>query len=313
MAEFLTIGAATRDIQAMALAPVVPGTSNPARLAYSFGGVARNVSVTLARLGGRVTFITRTGTDSAGDAVARDLVEWGVYSGSSARSATLPTASYFALLEPDSSLHVGFSDTSAIEDINPEQIGEAIERSGDCPIWFLDANLAEPVVRHIAALKPPGIQLAADGTSVSKVRRLEHTLTAFDWLFVNRDEAAALTGLQLDSEEAYANAAGALRRAGPGRVVILLGAEGLIAACGDRQVRLPALDCHPVSATGAGDAAVAGTLFGVANGFDLEAALKLGLACGAITLESGTATSARLELEQVRLRAGLGPDAETAS
>ncbi len=305
MGEFLVVGAATSDVQAISVAPVIAGTSNPVWQSHSAGGVARNVAVTLARLGGRVLFVSRIGADLSGDRLVDELSEHEVRIASISRSRSSPTASYTALLEPNGELYVGFSDMKIIDELTPARVEPLLAAGHDAPIWFIDANLPETTIRYIAASKPPSVTLAADGTSVVKVLRLSGVLDAIDWLFVNAGEAAALAGGTLDSEQAYSRAVRALCNSGVGTAIILMGADGLIAADADQNIRLPALHADPVSVTGGGDALVAGTLIGIDAGLDLQMALRMGLACAAITVECGAGTSDSLNLELVLSRAGI--------
>ena len=63
----LVIGAAGMDIVGRLCEPFQANTSNPARIRYSYGGVARNVAENLGRLGQPVRLITAVGAGSKGD------------------------------------------------------------------------------------------------------------------------------------------------------------------------------------------------------------------------------------------------------
>ena len=66
--------------------------------------------------------------------------------------------------------------------------------------------------------------------------------------------------------------------------------------------QLSALPAEPRDVTGAGDALIAGTLFGVTGGLDLAAAARLGLAAAAITVESGATVADNLTVERINAR-----------
>ncbi|HEX6844156.1 MAG TPA: carbohydrate kinase family protein [Actinomycetota bacterium] len=68
-----------------------------------------------------------------------------------------------------------------------------------------------------------------------------------------------------------------------GLVVVKAGAEGALAATRDGLTRVAARPIHVVDTTGAGDSFDAGFLAGWLGGRDLEAALDLANACGAIS------------------------------
>jgi pseudouridine kinase len=66
---------------------------------------------------------------------------------------------------------------------------------------------------------------------------------------------------------------------------------------------MAAFPASPRDVTGAGDALVAGVLFGLTQELDLFAAARLGLAAAAITVESERSTAPELSREAVYARA----------
>ena len=68
---------------------------------------------------------------------------------------------------------------------------------------------------------------------------------------------------------------------------------------------LPVLPAAPRDVTGAGDALIAGTIFGLIEGCDLHAAVRWGLAAAAITVESTLATAPELSPAMLKQRAGI--------
>jgi pseudouridine kinase len=60
------VGGAVVDRKLHLHRPAVAGTSNPARLVTSVGGVARNVAESLARLGVPTALVSRVGADETG-------------------------------------------------------------------------------------------------------------------------------------------------------------------------------------------------------------------------------------------------------
>ncbi len=74
----LVIGAAGVDIVGRLRGELQSESSTPAQIRESFGGVARNVSENLARLGQPVTLITAVGDDEAGERLLGDIASAGV-------------------------------------------------------------------------------------------------------------------------------------------------------------------------------------------------------------------------------------------
>ena len=76
--QALIIGASGVDIVGRLDGEPQMGTSNPARIRSSFGGVAHNVAEILARLGQPVSLITAVGRDDAGARLLEQIAAVGV-------------------------------------------------------------------------------------------------------------------------------------------------------------------------------------------------------------------------------------------
>ncbi|GAB4445178.1 MAG: hypothetical protein Kow00120_15110 [Anaerolineae bacterium] len=88
-------------------------------------------------------------------------------------------------------------------------------------------------------------------------------------------------------------------------VALKLGAEGAAARAGGETVRCAARPVEVVDTTGAGDSFDAGFLYGFLNGWPLEAALRLGCACGALSATGPGGIAAQPTLEEACAFAGL--------
>lgn len=98
---------------------------------------------------------------------------------------------------------------------------------------------------------------------------------------VNADEAAALLGWRVRSAHDAMRAAREIRRRGPERVAITLGADGAVIATGqgDWHARPPGV--RVVSAVASGDCFLAGMMAGLAERVSPAETLRLATACGA--------------------------------
>jgi sugar/nucleoside kinase (ribokinase family) len=102
-------------------------------------------------------------------------------------------------------------------------------------------------------------------------------------------------------------AAQALAMAGPGSVVVKLGAQGALAACpGEEEViAVPAVPgVRPVDTVGAGDSFDAGFIAATLWGWDTRRALALGAACGALSTRSAGGSDAQATREEAIATAG---------
>ncbi len=293
MSTIACIGGAHIDRHGMLRAPMVLGTSNPGAIRTSLGGVARNVAQNLTALGCSVLLCSRAGADEAGREVLAQPLDTSLIT----ISQTRPTATYTAVLEPDGELVIGLADMDVYEEITPEVLAPALRLLVQADLWFVDANLPEATIDWL--VENARVPVAADAISVAKSRRLVPVLPRLSYLFCNLAQAGALARESFSGSQEAAEAMMAMgTRAG----IVSAGAKGIAVYHGEEVSSLPALAATPRDVTGAGDALVAGTLFGLLQNLDLCAAARLGLAAAAIAVESDGSTATALTREALYAR-----------
>ncbi|WP_157230776.1 carbohydrate kinase family protein [Kiloniella laminariae] len=286
----LCIGAAHWDVRSQCSTPVRRGTSNPVSVSRFPGGVAHNVAMNLCRLGGQVGLASRWGDDPAGDAIARHLAASGLSLLALPRSKNAPTATYTAVLEPDGELAVGLADMAIYDELTPDLLEPLHRELSSFPIWFVDTNIPAKTLEALADWQQGHGLLTADAVSVAKSTRLLNLLDRLGLLFCNCDEAAELSGVSIGDVGDIHDAGVALIAKGVGAVMISAGKEGAFLFQKGIQEHFPARKVEVVDVTGAGDALIAGTLHGIARGFDFARAVQRGVAAAALTLEKHGAT-----------------------
>jgi pseudouridine kinase len=299
------IGAAHIDRKATATGPVVPGSSNPVTMRVGAGGVARNVAENLARLGLSVMMVSRVGGDREGQAVLNGLAEAGVGTDFCTYSTSAPTATYTALLDKAGELVIGLADMGIYDELTVEVLEPLLPRLEQIPVWFIDCNLPTESLRFLLRRKPEGCTIYVDCVSVAKAARLEGILGGIDTLFANDDEASYLSHVQIRAPLDVCEAGYRLMCNGVGSVVITRGQDGaFVASPFDYDFFLPPpVDVNEV--TGAGDALIAGVIFGRIGGHAMDEAMKLGLACAAWAVEAAETVNPSLSADMVIERAGL--------
>lgn len=281
--------------------PAQLGTSNPAQLRAGFGGVARNVAENLARLDVAVALVTQVGDDPGGRALRAACADLGIDVQGVLCSPIHPTSEYVAVVDGRGELVIGVAATAAIDALPVAMLGAAFDDDARTAWTFADCTL--PVAVLAALLedrRAGGPPLAVDAVSTARVARLPADLRGIDLLFLNVDEAQALLG----TAEVDAGAAGRrLRERGAGAVVLTRGAQGIVVtdAEGSAEIAVPA--AVPVDVTGAGDALVAGTLFGLLEGAPLRTAVRTGSLAAKLALESSSACARNLTRAALRIPA----------
>lgn len=289
------IGGAHIDRHGRLHGPLVLGTSNPGAVYTDLGGVARNVAQNLACLGCRVLLCSRVGNDEAG----REVLAQPLDTSAITVSDTSPTASYTAILESTGELVIGLADMAVYDEITPAVLAPALPRLREAALWFLDANLSGAAIDWLLTAAAE-IPVAVDAISVAKSRRLLLLLPRIRYFFCNLAQAGALAGEAFTDPLAGAQA---LRRLGAACGIVSAGAGGIAAYDTEALFPMPALRATPRDVTGAGDALVAGALYGISQGLPLRDAARLGLAAAAITVESASSAVRHLTPEALHARA----------
>jgi ribokinase len=116
----------------------------------------------------------------------------------------------------------------------------------------------------------------------------------------NEAEAEALTGLAIQDRDSALQAARLLLERGPAAVVLKLGAKGALLASRDKTLFVPAHPVRVVDTTAAGDSFSAALAVSLAEGKELEQAVLVANAAGALAVTKAGAQPSmptRAELE----------------
>jgi ribokinase len=105
-----------------------------------------------------------------------------------------------------------------------------------------------------------------------------------DYLIPNESEAAALSGLPVDSLESAEKAAAQLISMGAGNVIVTLGAQGALFANGSGYQHFPAPKVKAVDTTAAGDTFVGGFAAALAAGKTEVEAIRFGQIAAALSV-----------------------------
>ncbi len=281
--DVVCFGGAVVDRTYQVTDPLLAGTSNPASVRTAFGGVARNVAETLARLGHAVGMVSRVGDDEPGRALLGDLQAVGVRTDGCSPSSEYATAEYVAVLDPQGELAFGLAAMDAFDDLTSadfEDVRPLLRPTG----WvFADCNLPAQTLSDLFDAKQ-GFHLALNTVSVAKTARLPDDLSAIDVLVTNLDEATALVGVDVPWEQAER-----ILVRGVSAVVVTMGSDGYVVADASGVQHRTVNPAKVIDVTGAGDAMLAGTLHGLIRGHPLDVATAMGAKLAKQTLESPTA------------------------
>jgi pseudouridine kinase len=298
----LIIGTAGIDIVGRLRSDLKPGTSNPARIRTSFGGVARNVAENLARLGQPVILISAVGKDSSGDRLLAHTREAGVDVSEVMYCTECPTGSYLATVNSSGELKYALDDMRAIALITPDYLKERAELFHKASILFVDANLSKETLRTAISLGMRArIPVCADPTSTVLAEKLRVYLPRLQLITPNTAEASALSGFMGETSRRKQALRAAKYLVGQGVEIVLvsLAEQGVVYATSTTSGHIPAIRTEYVDSTGAGDALTATVIFGLLNDFPLDDAVRLGVSAASLTIRWPGAVRPDLTLEKL--------------
>lgn len=267
------------NIDLIAYAQRVPGAGETVmgdRFVMGFGGKGANQAVMAARLGARVSMVGALGDDVYAAMTFDNLARQGVDAAHVARVAGSSGVAPI-WVEPDGTNRI-IVVGGANDAVDPAVAAEAVRsmRRLDAVIGQLEIPQAVTTAAFQAARARGAITILNPAPAAPLSADL---LAASDWLIPNEHELAILAGSgPIDPGDdaaftAFASKVGC-------RLVVTLGARGAAVVGVDGSVtRVPAVPVQAVDTTGAGDAFVGAFGYGLAAGFDEEAAVRLGIAC----------------------------------
>jgi pseudouridine kinase len=301
-APVLVIGSACIDIVGVLNGELQPGTSNPAQIRTSFGGVARNVAENLSRLGQPVNLLTVVGEDQNGDLLLKTIAEAGVNVEAVRRTAQHPTGTYLAVVNKEGELQTALDDLRLMSLLTPDYVQQQEHLFRNASLLFVDANLPKETLRKAMSLaKAAKLPVCADPTSTALAQKLKPYLNKLSLVAPNSAEAAILTDgvFNTTRRKGALQAAKHLVSHGVGIVIVSIAAFGVCYATSETSGHIPAIRTEIVDPTGAGDALTATVLFALLNEIELDDAVRLGVSAASLTLRHRGAVVPDLSLEEL--------------
>lgn len=250
--------------------------------------------------------IGKVGDDEAGQRLLKEMVAAGLDLRYVQIIPGVQTLYSFCFLYPDGSggnltTNNSACDRVGVDDITPAEADFARYRSGGIA-------LAAPEVPLTARLKILQMGTKYDFWRVAAFNSAEMLpalqmglLAETDLLALNRDEAAAVAGIQSRSEQApllpiVETALDRLKQINPGlHVLITAGKDGSWSWDGEHIQYVPIFPVDVVNTAGAGDALLAGMIAGKVAGLCLSEAQELGTLVAAHSVTSSHTIDPRIE------------------
>lgn len=279
-------GAAIVDVLVSPAEPDVFQTgSYPAETIHmSVGGDALNEATILSKLGVDVRLETVIGCDMAGEMLWNHCRQTGIEINTRCKRKEMDTGINVVLVKKDGERVFLTNPHGSLRKLSPGDI--TLPFPEDAGILCFASIFVFPMINdaEMASIfrqaKSQGMTVCADMTKCKNgetAADIAESLKLIDYLMPNKEEAMLVT--QSSSVE---EAAKCLLDAGVQNVVIKCGADGCFVKNKECEMWITAeKDVVCVDTTGAGDSFAAGFIYGLHQGFSLEACAKYANQCGA--------------------------------
>lgn len=299
------IGGSNVDIKGISDTAFRHGSSNPGKVFKAAGGVGRNVAENLARIELPTTLFSVIGEDSEGDWLLDITTKAGVNTKYVERMSDGNTGVYLSVLGENKEQVGSIADMQLIDRFTEELLMKHISILTTAKFIFVDTNLPQSSLAFILKyLKEKEIPVILDPVSAKKAVKIKEYLDTIYLITPNKEEAEILTDLKIESAKDLDKVAQKLFSLGVQNVVITLGSEGVFVATPYKQSFIPSPKVDVIDTTGAGDAFVAGIIYGLYNENDVFTACKYGHTMAAFTLakEETVVTSLSQQVIETKMK-----------
>jgi len=264
------------------------------------GGKGANQAVMAAKLGARVTMVTKIGRDPLGRITLDNFRELGMDT-----SYVLFDEELFSGVAPimvdDNGRNMIVIVPGANDNLLPADIRRAEKAisSADILICQIEVPL-ETSIEAMRIAKAAGVRTIFNPAPARSLPK--EIIELSDIIAPNETETEILTGITVESLEDAETAACKLRDMGAAVVIITMGERGVLLATEEEAAHIPARKTKAVDTTGAGDAFIGTLAYFLALGKPLQEAIKRANAVAAVSVSRmGTQSSfpARAEIEEL--------------
>lgn len=239
------------------------------------GGKAANTAYLGALFGHRSVLVGRVGADDLADQALEPLRKVGVCLEAVTHAPGASTAVSMIAVPATGKKQIILANEAndRWDAMARERLSHAVSAAALPALLVLDYEIPAEVVRlAIEAAYQRGLPVVLDPSFPERVER--GLMSKVRALTPNAEEAAALLGMVVDTEQEAGKAAKALRELGAALGVVKLPDGGCVLACDDGLFRVPSNGQSAVDATGAGDAFTGTFAIALLEGLaPLEAAL----------------------------------------
>ena len=237
------------------------------------GGKGCNQAIAIAKLGGKVNFISKLGKDDYGDLALKTLKENYINFSSIIRSSDLQTGVAGIMLNKENGKNAINVITGAPSTLTISEIEKYIDTIKNSKIFLTQLEVPKDVTLYcLKAAKENNVITILNPAPAAKISNEFYNY--IDYFTPNETEAEFYTGIKISNEKEAKEASIKLLNLGLKKVIITLGEKGLFYSDGIEDIYLKAKSLKDIDTTGAGDAFNGGLAYALSVNKSIKDALN---------------------------------------
>ena len=238
------------------------------------GGKGCNQAIAIARLGGKVNFISKIGKDSYGELALNTLKKNNINIENIIQDEKLQTGVAGILVDQNSGKNAINVIVGAPSFLKVSEIEKQINLIKSSKIFLTQLEVPKDVTLHcLKTAKENGCITILNPAPASEITK--EFFSKIDYFTPNETEAEFYTGIKITNEKEAKQAAEKLLNLGIKKVIITLGEKGLFYTDGKEETYLKASSVKAIDTTGAGDAFNGGLAYGLSKDKPINECLEL--------------------------------------
>ena len=238
------------------------------------GGKGCNQAIAIARLGGKVNFISKIGKDPYGELALNTLKKNNINIENIIQDEKLQTGVAGILIDKNSGKNAINVIVGAPSSLTINEIDKQINIIKSSKIFLTQLEVPKDVTLHCLKIaKENGCITILNPAPASEISN--EFYNHIDYFTPNETEAEFYTGIKITNEQEAKQAAEKLLNLGIKKVIITLGEKGLFYTNGKEETYLKASPVKAIDTTGAGDAFNGGLAFGLSKDKPINECLEL--------------------------------------
>ena len=238
------------------------------------GGKGCNQAIAIARLGGKVNFISKIGRDDYGQLALNTLNQNKIDTSTIIQSQDQQTGVAGIMIDKKTGKNainviVGAPSTLTIDEVNKN-----IDKIKNSKIFLTQLEIPKDVTLYsLKIAKENKVLTILNPAPASKISK--EFFNYIDYFTPNETEAEFYTGIKITNEKKAKEASTKLLNIGLKKVIITLGEKGLFYSDGKEEIYLKATSVKAIDTTGAGDAFNGGLAYALSQNKSIKDSLNL--------------------------------------